>query len=232
MNQEKIGKYILALRKKYNLTQKEFADKFGVTYQAVSKWENGKNIPDIAILKEISREFNIDINDILDGNKISNKKRHYSVIILSVLLMLTISITLLLVLTHDHDFVLKPISSSCKQFSIYGSVAYNKDKSSIYISKINYCNDSDKEIYKKIDCSLYEKKDNMETKISECNTSNNSDITLADYLDSVKIKVNDYATSCRKLSDRGIYLEINAINQHDKTITYKIPLEMEDDCFK
>ena len=35
------------------MTQKDFALKFGVTYQAVSKWENGKNIPDISLLKVI-----------------------------------------------------------------------------------------------------------------------------------------------------------------------------------
>lgn len=41
MNQEKIGKFILDLRKQNKMTQKEFADKLNVTAQAVSKWENG-----------------------------------------------------------------------------------------------------------------------------------------------------------------------------------------------
>ena len=40
MNSEKIGKFIYDLRKKYNLTQKELADKLNVTAQSVSKWEN------------------------------------------------------------------------------------------------------------------------------------------------------------------------------------------------
>ncbi len=47
MNQEKIGKFILDLRKQNKMTQKEFADKLNVTAQAVSKWENGRGIPDI-----------------------------------------------------------------------------------------------------------------------------------------------------------------------------------------
>ena len=50
MDQEKIGKFIKDLRIKNNLTQKEFADKYNVTYQAVSKWENGKNMPDLSLL--------------------------------------------------------------------------------------------------------------------------------------------------------------------------------------
>ena len=51
-----------------------FAKKYGVTYQAVSKWENGKNIPDISLLKQISEDFNIDIKDLLDGKKSEIKK--------------------------------------------------------------------------------------------------------------------------------------------------------------
>ena len=74
MNQEKIGEFIKKIRKDNHLTQKEFAELFGVTYQAVSKWENGLNIPDIATLKEISKKFNVDINDLLDGE---NKKKNY-----------------------------------------------------------------------------------------------------------------------------------------------------------
>ena len=58
MDPDKVGKFIKELRKKNNLTQNELADKFGVTYQAVSKWENGKNIPDVSILKEIGKEYN------------------------------------------------------------------------------------------------------------------------------------------------------------------------------
>ena len=55
---------------------KQLADKYGVTYQAVSKWENGKNIPDISLIKQMSKDFNIDIEDILEGkvNKKKNKK--------------------------------------------------------------------------------------------------------------------------------------------------------------
>ena len=57
MNQEKLSNIIKEIRKKNNLTQKQLAEKLNVTYQAVSKWENGKNFPDIAILKKISEEF-------------------------------------------------------------------------------------------------------------------------------------------------------------------------------
>ena len=74
MDQEKIGKFIKEIRIKNNLTQKDLAEKYGVTYQAVSKWENGKNIPDIALLKQMSQDFNINIEDILNGTYTKKKK--------------------------------------------------------------------------------------------------------------------------------------------------------------
>ncbi|MDE5888581.1 MAG: helix-turn-helix domain-containing protein, partial [Bacilli bacterium] len=74
MNQELIGKAIKEIRKKENLSQQKFAEKYGVTYQAVSKWENGKNIPDISTLKEICNDYNLDLNDFLDA-KIKNKRK-------------------------------------------------------------------------------------------------------------------------------------------------------------
>lgn len=45
MNQEKFGGFIKEIRKKHHLTQKQLAEKYNVTYQAVSKWENGLSFP-------------------------------------------------------------------------------------------------------------------------------------------------------------------------------------------
>ena len=73
MDQERIGKFIKDIRKKNNLTQKDLADKYNVTYQAVSKWETGKNMPDISILKEICKDYNKDINELLIDKKVSQK---------------------------------------------------------------------------------------------------------------------------------------------------------------
>ena len=68
MDQERIGALIKDIRKKNNLSQSAFAKKYGVTYQAVSKWENGKNIPDLAIIKQICSNYDISLESLLDGN--------------------------------------------------------------------------------------------------------------------------------------------------------------------
>ena len=74
MDPVRIGNLIKELRIKSNLTQNEFANKYGVTYQAVSKWENGKNIPDISVLKLICEDYNSSLDSILDGKVNKNKK--------------------------------------------------------------------------------------------------------------------------------------------------------------
>ena len=73
MNQEKIGKFILELRKEKNMTQQELADKIGVTDKAISKWENGRGMPDLSLMKPLCTALGITINDLLSGEKIDKK---------------------------------------------------------------------------------------------------------------------------------------------------------------
>ena len=58
----KIGENIRSLRQRKGLTQEQVAQQLGVTYQAVSKWENGTNTPDIALLPEIAALFGVTID--------------------------------------------------------------------------------------------------------------------------------------------------------------------------
>ena len=57
-----IGNNIKQLRQKNNLTQDQVAEKVGVSYQAVSKWENNANTPDIALLPQIANLFGVSID--------------------------------------------------------------------------------------------------------------------------------------------------------------------------
>ena len=70
MNQEKIGKFILELRKEKNMTQMELAEKIGVTDRAISKWENGRGMPDLSLLFPLCKELGVTINDLLSGERI------------------------------------------------------------------------------------------------------------------------------------------------------------------
>ena len=73
MNQEKIGKFILELRKEKHMTQQELADKLGVTDRAISKWENGRGMPDLSLMKPLCDELEITINELISAEKIDTK---------------------------------------------------------------------------------------------------------------------------------------------------------------
>ena len=70
MNQIKIGKFIAECRKKNNLTQMQLAEKLNITDRAVSKWENGKGMPDSSIMLDLCSELKISVNDLLCGEMI------------------------------------------------------------------------------------------------------------------------------------------------------------------
>lgn len=238
MDQEKIGKFILELRKSNKLTQKEFADKFGVTFQAVSKWENGKNIPDIAILKQICEEFNVDINEILDvktniKKTDDNNKYVYIYIIPLIILIILLIIFIVLGITNknkDNGFEFKTIEANCDNFNIYGNMAYNSNNSYLSISKVEYCGNNDDNIYTKIECNLYEVDNNIETKIGECGYENKEDTTLEEYLEKIKINVKNVSTLCDEYND--LMIKIEATDKDDKITTYKIPLVLSNSCNK
>ena len=223
MEQEKIGKFIKKIRVDNGLTQKDLADKLGVTYQAVSKWENGKNIPDIMILKQISKEFNVNIDGLLEGRH-TKKKFNYKILFIVIGVFISFCIIYCLFF-HNDNFSFKTLSSSCNDFNISGSISYNKDKSSIYISNIDYCGGDDVTEYSLITCNLYERHGDVTVKVKECDYSNNKNITLEEYLKGVSFVASNYKNIC---NDLDMYIEINATSFDGKITNYKIPLNLED----
>lgn len=73
MNYEKIGEFISKKRKEKNMTQKELANKIGVTDKAISKWERGLGCPDVSILEILSKQLDVSILEILKGRIIENE---------------------------------------------------------------------------------------------------------------------------------------------------------------
>ena len=69
MDLVKIGAFLKELRKEKNITQEELADKMGVSRRTVSRWETGSNMPDMDILIDISDFYEVDLREILDGER-------------------------------------------------------------------------------------------------------------------------------------------------------------------
>ena len=73
MDLKKIGKFIQECRRKKNLTQEQLAEKLYITNRAVSKWERGLSLPDVGIMLELCNILEINVNELLNGEKIEMK---------------------------------------------------------------------------------------------------------------------------------------------------------------
>lgn len=106
-----IGKKIVDVRKDNNLTQEEFAEKYSVSRQTVSSWENGKSYPDLDILVKISNDFNISLDKLLKEDKkiienlskfqVDNKKYRKILKILIIFFCINLMLVLVYILTYN-----------------------------------------------------------------------------------------------------------------------------------
>ena len=129
---------------------------------------------------------------------------------------------------YAYDYEFKTITTTCSDFKISGSAAYNKDKATIYISNVEFCGKEDTNKYKSITCTLYETYNNTKTKISDCNKK--KDINLEDYLKEVQVNTNHSSKTCKNLSKSSLTLEIEAKDENNKITKYTIPIKLNDSC--
>lgn len=228
MDQEKFGNLIKKIRKDNNLTQKEFADKYNVTYQAVSKWENGKNMPDSLLIKKICDDFNLKIEDLFNGEV---KKKSYVPVMIVLGLIVFFIWGLVIIRCIDSSYEFKTITTSCERFNISGSLAYNTKKATIYISNIEYCGGDNREMYSSISCTLYEEDVELFKKIDSY-VYEGSPITLEKFLKDVKFKVDYYDSICKDRNIHALYIDIIAKDDKDRAKKYRVDLEVEDSCKK
>ena len=69
MDQQKIGSFLKQLRKEKNLTQEQLAEALNVSGRTVSRWETGSNMPDLSILVELADYYDVDIREIINGER-------------------------------------------------------------------------------------------------------------------------------------------------------------------
>ncbi len=69
MNQMKIGAFLKELRKEKELTQEQLAERLNVSNRSVSRWETGSTLPDISMLVEIAEFYEVDIREIINGER-------------------------------------------------------------------------------------------------------------------------------------------------------------------
>ena len=225
---EQIGSIIKDIRKKNNLTQNEFASILGVTFQAVSKWENDKSIPDITNLKDISNKINVDLKYLISCKKVNiNKKSFFkkNMIIITVIIFIIISVCVFLFF-HKHNYEFKTLNGETKDIKVTGSITYDESKSSIYLN-VDY-NADDTQKYSYIKCTLYEKHQDILNVISEKEYLEKTPVSLKEYLKMISFVIDNYSPSCKYYKDSNLYLEISAKIDEEKSVTYKVPIKFNN----
>ena len=75
MNNYITGKIIKELREKEHLTQLELANIINVSDKAISKWENGKGLPDITLIEPLSKALKVSVIELMNGEYIMNQNK-------------------------------------------------------------------------------------------------------------------------------------------------------------
>ena len=232
MDPIKIGKFISSKRKENNMSQSDLASILNVTNQAVSKWENGRGIPDIEMLKRLSEVFNINIEEILSGEENKKNKRKNIFYFIVLFLVIVFGGLILFLNSKTEDFHFSSLATDNDNFSIKGVMAYSKDKKSIYISEVNY-DGKDEEKYKSIECILYESNDSVEkiiSKYGDINDKKANMFLLSELLKGVEFNIDSYECSCTREFCNNLFLRINVKNMDNKIITYQIPIQLDRGC--
>ena len=145
-------------------------------------------------------------------------------------LLIGVIMAIIILKKRSNDFEFKTISSDCSNFTITGSVAYNDIKSAIYIASINYCGGADDNLYKSIECILYEKNGTLENRISQIVIKEENPKKLEDLLKNVTFNIDNYIYKCKEFQNNGLYVTIKATDSNNKQVTYSVPLTMNNVC--
>lgn len=129
MDQVKIGEFILSLRKEKGYTQQELAEILNVSNKSISRWENGKTMPDLSLIPELCKVLGISINELFCGERLNSdeyqKKLEENIIINMDLLKKKIKkISKILILTILVMFIL--VFSGLILFICYKEYTYTK----------------------------------------------------------------------------------------------------------
>ena len=192
------------------------------------------------MIQKLSEVFQIDISELLTGNIKTNKQNHKNkniiiIVIITIIALLILTLTIIKI-NNTTDFQISKLASDNNLFHVKGIIAYSNNKKSIYISDVDYSSQEDQKEYLNLECVLYEVNDNIEKRISTCNSIenelDNKTYTLSELLKNIEINVDDYSCSCNTPVCNKLYLKINATNKKEETVTYNIPIELDSSCKK
>ena len=154
----KTGEIIEKHRKEKKLTQEELANKLGVSKSAISKWENGNNLPDITLLEPLSEILGIDKlllftsenaakEEISDRVKIIKRKNYFKAILISTVFIFSIIFTNYITyksnkhklsMIEDNQTVVYRFYSTDEEYYVNGYIIFQDNQSTIVFDQLKY----------------------------------------------------------------------------------------------
>ena len=151
-----IGKHLKTLREKNSLTQEQLADKLFVSRSNVSKWERNISLPDAETLVELSKIFNVSVDDILLGNnkndssvvlniykQIKKQKKVMLIICVSSIIIILLFLIYYFLSFYNSNKIFLVNGYGNESYFNNGIIIYTKEKEYLSLGKINskkvYC---------------------------------------------------------------------------------------------
>jgi preprotein translocase subunit SecB len=143
--------------------------------------------------------------------------------------IITIALGILFLTSNEsNDFEFKTLSSTNKEFILTGSIAYNSDKTSIFISDVEYTGEDINKEYKEVKSTLYEIDGKTKQEIG--NYDKSLIITFNDYIKGMTFNIDNHASICKEYTEESLLIEIEATTTKDKTTKYEIPIKISENC--
>ena len=238
------GEIIEKYRREKGLTQEQFAKKLGVSNTAVSKWEHGYNLPDIALLEPISKILDIDMmllltseNETKEETSPKNKNKKFTKFIsinTFILLFLSVIAIICSLLSNHYNQKINKLKSEQLQgykfnsiddeFAISGYIIFNKDNSLVVLENIGYQNKSrnaNNKTYNYVNISLYNDNKLIFQKI--CSVKEKRYETINELLKEYLLNTNKVSKPIKELNKPYIMISIAGKSE---PVEKKIELEL------
>lgn len=129
----KSGEFIADLRKSKGMTQSELGELVGAGDKTISKWERGINVPDVIMLSNLAKIFDVSIHEILNGKRdeklnpkivklYENKKIRYSVLAISIVFLISFIILVMYFCNNFDKFKIYRFKSNSSEFELTGNI--------------------------------------------------------------------------------------------------------------
>ena len=135
----KIGDYIINLRKKKGLSQKELGDKLFVSNNTVSKWERGTLLPDIDNIKKLAQVLDTNVESVIYGEEKNkkNKKKKILTIISVIILIILFCISTIFIVKKYYKWSIKNFRNLTGNIQFHGQISTNMEKTIIYFQYLS-----------------------------------------------------------------------------------------------